>query len=262
MRLVGVGVVLLLLAVSVHAAFSTEQLKNAAIEAGKIPQVQPLLGSNALVLLKAGNDQAFVSWDGASFSNANPGNPDFTIAASSSAMRALTNAEDKGRELKCLLSKNGIVISAADLAKQAAIKAGSAAMANCPERVWFYSPKQEFYLNEAKNFGLFFARKPGILARSPGLIYATVSKSPNAVGPWNIFKINPGLKGPNDILRLNPGLIGPADMAILNPNLHGPAEFAHMMGIGAHSNSVRHLANQGVLDLGRFDPLNRWGNRR
>ena len=51
MRLVGVGVVLLLLAVSVHAAFSTEQLKNAAIEAGKIPQVQPLLGSNALVLL-------------------------------------------------------------------------------------------------------------------------------------------------------------------------------------------------------------------
>ncbi|MFA6035914.1 MAG: hypothetical protein WC759_03075 [Candidatus Micrarchaeia archaeon] len=108
---------------------------------------------------------------------------------------------------------------------------------------------------------IYFNKPPGIWAQQPGLIYDTVSKSPNAVGPWNIFKINPGLIGPDKILQLNPGLIGPADMALLNPGLSGPAQFAYLMGIGAHSNTANTLQGKGLTNSPFTGMANRWGQQ-
>ena len=230
------------------------------------------------------------------------GTTDFTLAGSTDAWLTLLNAVDKPLTFKRLLAARAIVISANDGIKQAAINAalaggalnvdpikdgdvlrydgdGMVRMVN--NRPVLKVGNDQFLLNRfggvvgglPRNYdrfsappaftGLYFAKPPGVLAQFPGLVYDTTSRSPNAVGPWNIFKINPGLIGPNDILRLNPGLIGPADMAILNPNLHGPAEFAHMMGIGAHSRSVQSLQDRGMIS-NRFDlsSRNRWGNRR
>lgn len=126
--------------------------------------------------------------------------------------------------------------------------------------------RQDFYTDMPKTVPVFFNKPPGILAQSPGLIYDTVTSSPNAIGPQNIFKINPGLIGPNDILRLNPGLIGPADIALINPNLHGPAEFAYALGIGAHSNTAQHLLDKKLIPndllLNKLGDKNRWGNKQ
>ncbi|MEM4255402.1 MAG: hypothetical protein QXR53_03680 [Candidatus Norongarragalinales archaeon] len=255
------AIALLLLFASTYAA-SAEELQTLVNQAAGTPEMRQLLGSKALVQIRVGSQNDFYSWNGAEFSRASGGEPDFTITTTDNAMRSLSNAEDKASHLKCLLSKNAITIYAIDASKHAAIQAAIRAQASCPARTWYTSPRHEFYSNDARNFGIYFARPPGYLARSPGLIYDTVSRSPNAVGPWNIFKINPGLIGPNDILRLNPGLIGPADIALLNPNLHGPAQFAYMMGIGAHSNTARHLMNTRTIDLGPLDSRNRWGNRR
>lgn len=124
------------------------------------------------------------------------------------------------------------------------------------------SRRHDFFSSPPQEAKIFFGKPPGVLAQNPGLIYDTVTGSPNAIGPHNIFKINPGLIGPNDILRLNPGLLGPADIGILNPNLHGPREFAYVMGIGAHSNTAKVLRERGLVNDNALDINNRWGNRR
>jgi hypothetical protein len=108
---------------------------------------------------------------------------------------------------------------------------------------------------------IYFNSPPGIWAQQPGLIYDTVSKSPNAMGPWNVFKINPGLVGGDKILQQNPGLIGPADMALINPGLAGPAQFAYLMGIGAHSNTAKTLQSQGLTNSPFTGLTNRWGQQ-
>ncbi len=122
--------------------------------------------------------------------------------------------------------------------------------------------KIQLYSNPPKGLNLYFNKPPGILAQNPGLIYDTVTKNPNVMGPHNVFQKNPGLIGPDQILKHNPGLIGPADIALLNPGLAGPAEFAYLMGIGAHSYSAQHLVNSHMVSNSMMPNLgnhNRWG---
>ncbi|VVB70504.1 Uncharacterised protein [uncultured archaeon] len=122
--------------------------------------------------------------------------------------------------------------------------------------------KINLYMNPPKGLNLYFNKPPGILAQSPGLIYDTVTKNPNVMGPQNVFKKNPGLIGPDQILKQNPGLIGPADIALLNPNLAGPAQFAYLLGIGAHSYSAQHLVNSHMVSnyvMPNLGNHNRWG---
>ncbi len=234
------------------------------------------------------------------------GDPDITVSMSRDAFLSLSNSEDRVETFKRLVASGNVDIKAKSPIKQAQIKAAIASGALKGEPFGegseitikgakatvkkFYnlysakagpdswvlnklgvpigslSAKQDFYTSVPKTVPVYFNKPPGILAQSPGLIYDTVTSSPNAIGPQNIFKINPGLIGPNDILRLNPGLVGPADIALLNPNLHGPAEFAYVLGIGAHSNTAQYLLDKKLIPnnllLNKLGDTNRWGNKR
>lgn len=231
--------------------------------------------------------------------------PDITISMSRDAFLSLLNSEDTAETFKRLVANGNIDIKAKDIIKQAEIKAAIASgaikggpfgdgsditingakttvkkfyelyKANVGPDNWVVNklgirigalgPRQDFYEEVPKTVPVFFNKPPGVLAQNPGLIYDTVTKNNNVMGPHNVFKINPGLKGPNDILAANPNLIGPADMALINPNLHGPAEFAYVFGIGAHSKTAQHLLDKGLIPdylLSKLGKKNRWGNTR
>lgn len=229
-------------------------------------------------------------------------NPDLSVVMSRDAWLSLLNSPDRPATFKRLLNANAVEISSASLSKKAAIKAalssgllkaeplhagsqfaigGSSGTAKdffgvfrvkvgdddyvvngVGAPIGFLGRAFDRFASPPPKVPVFFKKPPGVLAQNPGLIYDTVTNNPNVMGPHNVFKINPGLKGPNDILRLNPGLIGPADIAMLNPNLHGPKEFAYLMGIGAHSNTARHLQQRGLVNDPTLGMVNRWNATR
>lgn len=258
-------------AISLFSVFSSAGAVDDASNAiTGVPELRQLLGSSATILISAPGKAAYLQWNGVSLNQLplpsegelSKNSPDFLVKISSAAERALVNAGDKQSMVLCLLARKKITVFVKDFSKQALVGAGIAAKASCAKQEWPKIPRTEFHVAEAQKLGVFFSQPPGILARQPNLVYDTVTSSPNAIGPHNVFKLNPGLVGPSDVLRLNPGLIGPTDIALLNPNLHGPGQFAYLLGIGAHSNAAQYLQERGLADAGPLDNRNRWGNRR
>ena len=304
---------LILLAVGVQAAalkveVDVSDFKKLAEASLTSVNLQEITGQDSIIVKLVVEDKEYyarVEGSTVTLGDASLGEPDFTLLMSPAAFLAVSNAEQKEKVIKLVLSRKVLKIRARDPLKQALIDAalasdlvqaepvqdgtlvrinGQDAILRKMERynniyraqvgqdnyvvnqlgapIGALSRNHDRFANPPANVPVYFNRPPGILAQSPGLVYDTVTQNTNLLTPRTVFQRNPGLIGPNQILANNPGLLGPADIAMLNPGLRGPAEFAYMMGIGAHSNSARHVMNQGLVPgrmQNRLGATNRWG---
>ncbi|MDE1798448.1 MAG: hypothetical protein KGH63_03515 [Candidatus Micrarchaeota archaeon] len=260
-------ILLLLAAVSLAGATVTlatqiniqdyEPLAQAALSN---PQLHQLLGDQQRVILfNVAGQTAYVVVQGTNIVSSGAtspgGTPDFTVFASRDTVLSILNAPDRAATLKCMLSKNYVVISASNFANQAAIRAaissGVAGSCNFGEgstftfegRTGTVSGYHSVFAGTlpGDNFAHVFNSNGGLIGFLPP--HASLfSNPPSKTGlffahPPGILAQNPGLIydtcsaspnciGPQNIFQKNPGLIGPNQILAQNPGLIGPADMA------------------------------------